>query len=248
MTPSNDNRQDTLWQGENLTNTYLNGVRGAIPLASEQIDLIIRLAHASRPEARLILDLGCGDGILGYSVLETYPIGSAKVIFVDFSEPMLDAARARNSGADAVFLQVDYSQHDWPTVVGHPGEFDIIVSGFSIHHQPDPIKRAIYQSIFNLLSPGGIFLNLEHVASASPWGEAQFEEYFIDSLFRYHGPQGLTRDQVANDFYRRPDKVANILSPIEEQCRWLGEIGFERVDCFFKVFELALFGGIKPPN
>ncbi|SPE57295.1 hypothetical protein SBV1_270094 [Verrucomicrobia bacterium] len=30
-----------------------------------------------------------------------------------------------------------------------------------------------------------------------------------------------------------------------EQCQWLREIGFENVDCYFKVFELALFGGTK---
>jgi hypothetical protein len=33
---------------------------------------------------------------------------------------------------------------------------------------------------------------------------------------------------------------------VEEQCRWLKEIGFVEVDCWFKVLELALFGGRKP--
>jgi len=28
--------------------------------------------------------------------------------------------------------------------------------------------------------------------------------------------------------------------------RWLQEIGFADVDCYFKIFELALFGGRKP--
>jgi hypothetical protein len=30
------------------------------------------------------------------------------------------------------------------------------------------------------------------------------------------------------------------------QCQWLQEIGFGDVDCFFKLFQLALFGGQKP--
>ena len=85
-----------------------------------------------------------------------------------------------------------------------------------------------------------------HVASASRWGEAQFEEYFIDALHRFHGPRGKTREQVAADFYHRPDKTANLLSPVETQLKWLREIGFVHVDCFFKVFELAIFGGIRP--
>src|SRR5438067_1784111 len=35
------------------------------------------------------------------------------------------------------------------------------------------------------------------------------------------------------------------LAPFEEQCRWLREIGFGPVDCFWKYFELALFGGFR---
>jgi len=33
---------------------------------------------------------------------------------------------------------------------------------------------------------------------------------------------------------------------VEAQCAWLGEIGFADVDCFFRILELALFGGRKP--
>lgn len=124
----------------------------------------------------------------------------------------------------------------------------MIVSGFSIHHQPDERKREIYAEIYALLSPGGLFLNLEHVASASRWVEEQFEEYFIDALYRHHAPNGKTRDEVAAEYYYRPDKSANILAPVELQCDWLREIGYEHVDCYFKAFELALFGGMKPAS
>ena len=38
----------------------------------------------------------------------------------------------------------------------------------------------------------------------------------------------------------------NILAPVELQCEWLRRIGFEDVDCYFKIFELAVFGGRRP--
>jgi hypothetical protein len=38
---------------------------------------------------------------------------------------------------------------------------------------------------------------------------------------------------------------ANILALVEDQCRWLRQIGFRDVDCFWKYFELAIFGGLK---
>jgi SAM-dependent methyltransferase len=270
MTTETDTRRDAVWQGEALSSTYLEGVRGAIPLAVEQIAILVRLARAARPAARAILDLGCGDGILGHALADAFAINRPAIVLADFSPAMLAAARERiNSrvppGAQAVSLSkeghgvtqrstefhlicVDYADGNWPQLVTAPPlptYYDVIVSGFSIHHQSDVVKRRIYADIHDLLAPGGLFLNLEHVASATRWVETQFEAYFIDALYRYHAPQGKTRGQVAADFYHRPDKDANRLAPVETQLRWLRELGFNHVDCFFKVFELALFGGVK---
>ncbi len=244
-------RQDTVWQANELASTYLDGVRGAIPLAAQQIDVIVRLCRAARPQARSLLDLGCGDGILGHALLDAYVPRDVTAVFADFSPSMLDAARIRLNGYKAHFVQVDYARSEWVDYVRDPVPdlvvgFDIIVSGFSIHHQADVRKRQVYAEIYNALAPGGIFLNLEHVASASRWGEEQFEAYFIDSLYNYHKDRGKTRDEVASDFYHRPDKAANLLAPVGEQCAWLREIGYANVDCFLKIFELALFGGLKP--
>ena len=91
------------------------------------------------------------------------------------------------------------------------------------------------------------FLNLEHVASRTPAGVKLFDEFFIDHLHRFHADTdaSATRASVSSTYYKRPDKEENILASVEQQCRWLREIGFQDVDCFFKVFELALFGGRK---
>lgn len=239
--------RDTVWQTDQLTQTYLTGVRGAIPLAQEQIDVMLRLIHAANPSVTTVLDLGCGDGILGQAVLDLYP--HARVVFADFSEPMLEAARKRMAGNKrCTFIHVDYGKTGWERILSpDPSLFEVVISGFSIHHQPDRRKKEIYAEIYNLLAPGGIFLNLEHVASSSPWVERRFEEYFVDALHAYHqnNASGKTRQQVDEEYYSRPDKTANILAPVESQCNWLREIGFTDVDCYLKIFELALFGGIK---
>jgi SAM-dependent methyltransferase len=237
---------DTVWQTAELTQNYLDGVRGAIPLAQEQIAVMLFLARLNNPDVSTFLDLGCGDGILGQAVLGQYP--TATGVFADFSKPMLEAAEKRLSGnKQAVFVESDYGNEDWLEQMAPYAPFDLIVSGFSIHHQPDERKKSLYAELYDLLAPGGLFLNLEHVDSHTRWGKQAFDEFFVNSLYSYHQRNGSTqtREAVSDKYYGRPDKTANILALVETQCDWLREIGFKEVDCFLKIFELALFGGIK---
>lgn len=236
------------WKSKKTSRLYLEGVRGAIPLSRLQIDIILYLVGKAMPEVKSFLDLGCGDGILGRALLARYP--DARGIFLDFSKTMIRAARQKASkgSPNLFFVTRDYASPAWVRSVKRHGKFDVIVSGFSIHHQPDKRKKSLYRELFGLLAPGGFFLNLEHVASPSPWLGSVFEEYFIDALYRYHrrSDPAKNREEIARAYYRRPDKAANILAPVEAQCRWLRETGFKEADCYLKLFELSLFGGRKP--
>lgn len=44
---------------------------------------------------------------------------------------------------------------------------------------PTSEKKELYAEVFHLLAEGGVFLNLEHVASATPNVECLFDNYFI---------------------------------------------------------------------
>lgn len=234
------------WQSEASAAAFLQGVRGAIPAAGLQLELVHHIIRSWCPQPRCIVDLGCGDGALGRFLLEQYP--DVRVIFADFSDPMLAAARKHLASEErASIIKADFSSPSWLETVAGTGPVDVVVSGFAIHHQPDRRKKELYSEIYTLLADGGVFLNLEHVASATPAGERLFDEYFIDHLYDFHraNDPSKSREEIAQEHYNRPDKAENILAPVQEQCAWLREIGFADVDCFFKVFELALFGGRK---
>ncbi|OPY78691.1 MAG: tRNA (cmo5U34)-methyltransferase [Syntrophorhabdus sp. PtaU1.Bin153] len=237
------NAQHSKWQTKELAQTFSEGVRGAIPGAKLQLDIIGKIIKAWCPLPSRILDLGCGDGILGRTLLDEFP--TVRMIFTDFSEPMLDKLRGK-IGTDerATIINIDFTTSAWTKGVELQRPFDIIVSGFAIHHQSDERKRELYAEIFGLLNEGGLFLNLDQVSSASPSISQIFDCFFLDHIQRFLIDFGLNEMSKIEEAYYQ-DKKENIPAPVEAQCQWLRDLGFQEVDCFFKTFELALFGGRK---
>src|SRR5262245_55378558 len=157
---------DEVWKLPDIVNRYLS-YRAAIPLAQEQIGVMMSILKSRGKPIENFIDLGCGDGILGATILGEYP--SARGVFVDFSEPMLEQAheQLKDYASQLVFENRNYGDPTWTNKIKAEAPFDAIVSGYSIHHQPDGRKRQIYEEIFSLLKPGGWFVNVEHVSSAA---------------------------------------------------------------------------------
>jgi tRNA (cmo5U34)-methyltransferase len=179
----------------------------------------VLLEHVPKTVKR-ILDLGTGDGrLLALLKIERPHVQS---VAVDFSPTMLEAVRTRF--ADDFTVQVITHNLDVP--LPDLGLFDAVVSSFAIHHLSDERKHSLYREIFHLLQPGGIFCNLEHVASPTP----KLHERFLHAI-------GRTLEE---------DDPSNKLLDMETQLRWLQDIGFTDVDCYWKWLELALLIGVKP--
>ena len=238
---------DEIWKLPAIVNRFLS-YRVAIPLAQEQIGVMMSILKTREQPVETFLDLGCGDGILGAAVLGQYP--SARGVLADFSEPMLEQAREqlKDYAGQLAFENLDYGDPAWVDKMQRHGLFDAIVSGYSIHHQPDSRKRPVYAEIFSLLKPGGWFINIEHIAAESKISVDLFDKHVIDARYAMEQKNGgvKTRAEIADIFMNRPDKAANILLSVNTQCDWLREIGYEEVDCYFRIYELAVFGGRKP--
>ena len=168
-----------------------------------------------------VLDLGTGDGRLLALLQRDHPeiVG----VGLDFSEVMLDAARKRFVDDD----RVELIQHDLAEPLPTLGRFDAVISSFAIHHLEHDRKRSLYGEVFDLLEPGGVFANFEHVASATHRLHLAF--------FAAIGEPIEDEDQ------------SDRLLDVQTQLEWLRALGFDDVDCYWKWLEMALLVGVKPP-
>ena len=106
------NDSHSKWKTSELAETFLQGVRGAIPAASLQLEVLGKIVSMWRPAPSEVLDLGCGDGILGCTLLDAH--AAAHVTFADFSEPMLEAARKQiGYNKKATIIKADFGTPDW---------------------------------------------------------------------------------------------------------------------------------------
>lgn len=233
------------WERKEKLFKYIDGARQFFPLAEEQLDVIARIIERYNPGIRRFLDLGCGDGFMGYFIYRLYP--GSRGVFLDVSEGMIGKARKKDDGKNSEFIVQDLGKEDWVNAINTDECFDLVISGYSIHHLEDKQKQRLYRQVFGLLKPGGIFLNLEHVSSPTDTLEELFNELFLDGMSDYqeHINDSKTRKEIREIYHDPEHKALNRLAPVEEQCRWLRDIGYSEVDCYLKIFELALFGGIK---
>jgi tRNA (cmo5U34)-methyltransferase len=166
------------------------------------------------------LDVGSGAGRLLSLVKQARP--TANCVALDFSPAMLEELQNQFAGDKSIEIVA----HDLSDPLPNLGSFDAAVSSFAIHHVTHERKRTLYSEIFALLNPGGVFLNLEHVASPSP----KLHRQFLATM----------------DLTPETEDPSNKLLDLEVQLAWLRQIGFTDVDCHWKWRELALLAGAKP--
>lgn len=100
------------------------------------------------PKSAKVLDIGCGAGIPAARFLVER---GCQVVGIDFSEKMLDLARANVSEAE--FLKKDMTELDFEN-----DSFDALTAFYSIIHVPRTKHVGLFQAFHRILKPGGLML------------------------------------------------------------------------------------------
>ncbi|HWZ96540.1 MAG TPA: class I SAM-dependent methyltransferase [Candidatus Dormibacteraeota bacterium] len=205
-----------LWSSAEHAIDYLRRA-DSIPHRVEGESALLEFLPAN---ANRILDLGSGGGRLLALVKAARP--AAQFVALDFSPTMLETLSKLFASDPSVSIVAHNLDLPLPSL----GRFETVISSFAIHHVSHERKHSLYSEIFGILAPGGVFCNLEHVASPTTKLHAEFL-------------RAISWDD---------EDPSNKLLDLELQLSWLREIGFADVDCHWKWRELALFAGTKPAD
>lgn len=202
------------------------------PLA---LQLISSAAAAVTPQARAVLDVGCGAGNYTLKLLERLP--NLEVTLVDLSWPMLERAveriKLQTSGSIAT-IQNDIRQIDLGSE-----QFDVILAAAVLHHlRTEDEWREVFTNFHRALRPGGslwIFDLIEQeTAGVRQIVWQQYGEYLAnlkDAAYRDHVFAYIEQEDTPRS--------------LTFQMNLLQAVGFAHVEVLHKHACFAAFGGVK---
>ena len=217
------------WTDEAFVRDWLRRQEERAPERQRQFSMLCSLFPHSPDDTFRYIDIAAGDGSLDGILLDRFP--SAEATLLDGSPVMVKIAgeRFQHLRGRVSVAQGDLETPDWRESITPP--FDVAVSSIALHNLEDPLRiRTLYAEIFDVLADGGFFMNLDYVRAPSHalWPLYQHATRNIDSGFS----MGIR-------------SIRDYAGSVDEQLGWLREAGFSPVDCFWREFRLAIFGGFK---
>ncbi|MEH2402800.1 class I SAM-dependent methyltransferase [Nostoc sp.] len=211
---------------------YDNLRRILIPCFDDFYKTAVQIIPGNCTAPLKVLDLGAGTGLYSGMVQSVFP--NAEFTLLDLAPEMLEKAKFRFSqmGKSPKILVGDYIETD----LG--GSYNLIISALSIHHLSDVDKELLYQRIYDVLNPGGIFVNADQVLGKTPDLEQLYRKHWLDSVSAKNiSKEDLKAAQKRMEYDR--------MATLDIQLHWLEAAGFQNVDCWYKNFSFAVFGGYR---
>ncbi|WP_422742004.1 class I SAM-dependent methyltransferase [Micromonospora sp. WMMD754] len=106
-----------------------------------------------------VLDLAGGTGSISLRALARRP--DAEVTLLDLDPVLLTLAEAALAGR-ATVVTADLDQADWATALPHR-DYDAVLTATALHWLDGPRLAELYREIRDVLRPGGVFVNADHM-------------------------------------------------------------------------------------
>ena len=199
------------------------------------LDLISELAVRIKPDARNLLDIGCGAGNNTIAILRRKP--GINCDLADLSLPMLE--RASDRLADESAGKVRTFHGDFRDLALPPSHYDIIIAAAVLHHLRDDADwESCFGKVYGLLKPGGAFFVSDMVFHEDEQVQEEMWRRYGEYLESTGGP-GYS-DKVFG-YIDKEDTPRNLMYQIDLMKR----VGFSYTDVLHKNSCFAAYVGIK---
>ncbi len=214
------------------------------------MDLVAAAVAAVSPDARDLLDIGCGAGNYTLRVLEELAAESGAAgmppvncTLLDLSRPMLDRAVERVSLRTTGTVHA--IQGDMRTIEFGEKNFDVIVTAATLHHlRTDAEWHAMFNKIFRALRPGGSFWVFDLIEQVNPKIESLMRDSYAEYLeaLKGGGDTGRAYREAVFKYIAEEDTP----KPVTYQLRLLRDTGFIDEELLHKNVLFAAFGARRP--
>ncbi|GAA0510758.1 methyltransferase [Paractinoplanes deccanensis] len=125
--------------------------------------MLAAVAAVTEGEPPLLLDLAGGTGTITLRALARFP--GARVTVLD-QDPVLLAIAASSLRERATIVDADLGDPGWRAKLPEEG-FDAVLTATALHWLPAERVATLYGEIREVLRPGGIFVNADHMPEES---------------------------------------------------------------------------------
>jgi len=212
--------------------SYDQARRQLVPCFDDFYGTVLDLIPFTTDSAIRVLDLGAGTGLLSALIAGTFP--NAHLTLVDISQGMLDRARQRfvNDAERFQFRTLDLAEGPlW-------GRYEAVVSALAIHHVSDEGKQRLFQGVHDVLCDGGVFINADQVLGTTP----EIDEEYKAAWLRQVRERGVDEGDLTAALERMQEDE---MSTLGLQVKYLEDIGFRMVDCWYKNYGFVVYAGRK---
>ena len=203
--------------------------------ATLSLELLTQIAASVCPNAKSVLDLGCGAGNFTLKLLDLIP--DLDCTLVDLSMPMLDKAKeriAQVSQSKISTIQTDFLNLQLPAET-----FDIVVTGAAMHHlRTDEEWETVFTKIYKSLKKGGCFWISDLILHDNPAINKLMWKRYADYL---EGIGGKAYQENVFAYIDKEDTPRSVMYQLD----LMRKIGFSTVDVLHKNSCFSVFGGIK---
>jgi len=199
------------------------------------MELCTEAAKYVNPNAKELLDIGCGAGNYTLKMLSKIP--GLNCTLNDLSLPMLEKAKERaaaQTDGNVVTIQDDMRNLDLPE-----NHFDIVLAAATFHHLRDDADwELVFSKIYKALKPGGSIWISDLIAHDAAPVSKLFEDNYGAYLETLGGPEYR---QKVFDYIAYEDTPRSL----NYQLGLLKKVGFRATEILHKNSCFAAFGAIK---